>query len=248
MIEATLSFGNAQQRVNIPTCWADVKFKDFYRIQQLGDQPDIFELYSILLGCEVAHVRNMSIKSFEFISAHFNFITVAADVDAKEADKVLTIDGKVWSYCYDMEQETVGCYQDWKAELAELNETDPYALMPLTLAYFVRPVGEQYDFTKVPTRVDTFTDLSCLTVLRLSNFFFLRTTALQKNMRAYSLSLTLTNRLRVWLNSVYLVFTLPFTLLLGAISLLWMKLPVKRLARYLCSFFTRNTSTSTKKD
>lgn len=248
MIEATLSFGNAQQRIEIPTCWADVRFKDFYRIQQLGDKPDIFELYSILLGCEPAHVRNMSIKSFEFISAQFNFITVAADLDAQEADKVLTIGGKVWSYVQDMELETVGCYQDWKAELAELKETDPYALMPLTLAYFVRPVGEQYDYTKVPDRVDTFTELSCVTVLRLSNFFFQRTTVLQKSMKAYFLRLTLMNRLRVWLISVYSAFTLPFTLLLTVIYLGWTMLPARRSGRYSYSYFTKSTSTNTKKD
>lgn len=248
MIEATLSFGNAQQRIGIPTCWADVKFKDFYRIQQLGDKPDIFELYSILLGCEPAHVRNMSIKSFEFISAQFNFITVAADLDAQEADKVLTINGKIWSYIQDMEQEAAGCYHDWKSDPNIINEPDPYARMPLTLAYFVRPVVEQYDYTKVPDRVDTFTELSCVTVLRLSNFFFQRTTALQKNMKAYFLKLTLMNRLRVWLNSVYSVFTLPFTLLLTVIYLGWTMLPARRSEKYLYSSYTKSTSTSTKKD
>lgn len=247
MINATLHYSTGEkQDVNIPTSWGDVTYKQFLRI--VNKPPDGFEIYAILLGLTVEQVKKFSIESMNRIVAMCEFLNTPLNMEGIDPDKTITIDGVIYTYKKDIGHEAIGVYEDWKAELKTRENATQYDLIPMTLAHFLRPVGEQYNYQLVEERSELFMNLPCTKAIALGNFFFQNMSASHKSMMTYSLSLTLMNQLLVWSNCLYLVFTVPFIVLLRAIYFAWMMWLKKALMKFTRSCFTRSIYPLTKKD
>lgn len=249
MIKATLHYSTGQaQEVNIPTSWDDVSYRQFHRIMATNEKPDGFGIYAVLLGLTVEQIKSFSIESMNRVASCCEFLNSPLDVDGIEPDKVITIDGIIYTYKKDIGREAIGVYEDWKAELKSRENASQYDLIPMTLAHFLRPVGEQYNYELIEERSELFMNLPCTKAMALGNFFFRSMSASQKSMQIYRLSRMGMKRLREWINSLFLVFTLPFILSAVGIYFVWTMWLKNLLMRFIRFFFTRSTYQRTKKD
>jgi hypothetical protein len=240
MIKANLKHGNSKIAVSIPTSWRDVSFLQYYRIIQLGDKADVFDIYAILLNLDAKTIERVSLESFEQIANLCAFIKDKSAFTQDDLARSILFKGQTWTYYADMGNAPIGCYKDWQQfELKNYVESDPLAILPRTLAHFLRPVGEEYDHTKIDERAELFMQLDCVTALQLFNFFLRNLKGLNLSLRAYTASLMWMRKRQELITLLRLAFTLPITALPVAIYCGWMRLQSYRFMRSIRFYFTK---------
>lgn len=242
MIPAFLQHNKEKIPVNIPTSWNDVKFVQFHAINLLGDKPDIFDIYAILLGIHADKIRNISISSFEMLAAKMNFLADKSVFESVKTDYDIVIDGVHYKYAKDLGTESIACYKDWEQDIQKgLDESDPFKMVELTLAYFLRPEGEDYSYSNVEARTKLFMNISCVQAIHLYRFFLQRSYELKNDSKLLIWKLTMKKSLLVWSKSLGMVFTVPFTAWLwGTFSILRLSLK-KAYMRFMRSYNTNRS-------
>lgn len=243
MIPAKLKLESGKQlELNIPTSWMDVTFEQFYRINKIGKQPDMFEVYSVLLNQPVDVVKKIGINSFEKVVNLCNFVSDASILTIAEPDfKSIELNGIVYKFNPDMGNESIFRYQDWLTELKELDESDPFKLVPVTLAYFLRPEGEEYNYANIEPRTKLFMSVPSVQAIALYNFFFQKQKDLTTSIHLSQWSKTLMKLLREWSRCIGMVFTLPFTALPMATYYILGLLVKKAFMKFIRFFSTNKT-------
>lgn len=171
-MKITATLNGVKIRKNIPAHWGDVTFKQFYDL--IGK--DEIDILSYFLEIDKEPLRKAKISNLDAALHCLSFMqripedTIPPTILGYDAPK-------------DLQFETIGQYEDVKAELAKLKdptEVDLIGLYPLFVGtYTMKP----YDALKVDEFSKQFWQAPCGEVLAIGNFTLLRLRGLKSPSR-----------------------------------------------------------------
>lgn len=168
----TASLNGVRQSKNIPTHWGEVTFRQFIDLYEIG--ADDIGVLSYFFKIDKDTLRKATIKNLDDVIHAIQFLR--KDIDVK------TIPSHILGYELpkDLEFESVGQYEDLKAEISKHKdgkEIDIIKLYPVFVAtYAMKP----YDGLKVDKFSEQFWLAPCGEVLAIGNFTLMKLSGLKK--------------------------------------------------------------------
>ena len=182
----------------IPTKWEEVSFQKFLKLTSCGD--DTVKIISLFTDIDEETLKKAKISNLESLISLLGFL---------KTEMNLTIPDTCQGYKIpkNLEFETIGQYQDLKAEaliLSQTNSFDQYALF--CAIYATNP----YDYKKAEELKSVFMDAPCTEVMAIGNFTLAKLAELTTGIKIKSL-LPSIHRKKFWLVSTVWLRSLVFT-------------------------------------
>lgn len=170
-----IQINGTKQEKEIPTKWEEVSFQKFLKLTTCGD--DTVKIISLFTDIDEETLKKAKISNLESLITLLGFL---------KTEMNLTIPDTCQGYKIpkNLEFETIGQYQDLKAEaliLSQTNSFDQYALF--CAIYATNP----YDYKKAEELKSVFMDAPCTEVMAIGNFTLAKLAELTTGIKAKSL-------------------------------------------------------------
>jgi hypothetical protein len=169
-----IQINGTKQEKEIPTKWEEVSFEKFLKLTTCGD--DTVKIISLFTDIDEETLKKAKISNLESLITLLGFL---------KTEMNLTIPDTCQGYKIpkNLEFETIGQYQDLKAEaliLSQTNSFDQYALF--CAIYATNP----YDYKKAEELKSVFMDAPCTEVMAIGNFTLAKLAELTTGIKAKS--------------------------------------------------------------
>lgn len=205
-MKITASLNGVKSTKQIPITWDEVTFKQFLDLSKIG--PDDAGILAYFFNIDKETVKKAKIKNLDSVINALQFLK--KDIDYKNLPSAIL----GYDIPQNLEFETIGQYEDIKAELAKVKdgkEIDVLSLYPLFVAtYAMKP----YDGLKVDEFAEQFFNAPCGEVLAVGNFTLMKLSGLRKpskitRLREAIQRMKLVQVIKSWRSN--LAFTLRFS-------------------------------------
>lgn len=159
---------------NIPTHWAEVTFRQFVDLYEIG--ADEVGILAYFLDIDKATLRKAEIKNPEVVLDSLAFMN--KDLVKNVPPTILGFDVPK-----DLRFETIGQYEDVKAEVAKLKEPTVVQLMSLYPLFVGTYTMKPYDPLKVDEFSEQFWLAPCGEVMAIGDFTLMKLRGLKKTTR-----------------------------------------------------------------
>lgn len=193
-----ITLNNVTVEKQIPTKWKEVTFSQFIKLVEAGDDPA--KVISIFTDIEEETLRKAKIVNLESIIAMLGFLKTEMNLKVPETCMGYKIPKN-------LEFETIGQFQDLKAEAVQIKDAksfDKYALF--CAIYATNP----YDYQQAEKLVPTFLNAPCEEVMAIGNFILLKLAELMTGIQSKSQSPSIPMKkywlvLTVWLKNLVFI-------------------------------------------
>lgn len=190
-----ITLNNVTVEKQIPTKWKEVTFAQFIKLVEAGDDPA--KVISIFTDIEEETLRKAKISNLESIIAMLGFLKTEMNLKVPETCMGYKIPKN-------LEFETIGQFQDLKAEAVQIKDAksfDKYALF--CAIYATNP----YDYQQAEKLIPTFLNAPCEEVMAIGNFILVKLAELMTGIKSKSPSPSIPMKkywlvLTVWLKSL----------------------------------------------
>jgi hypothetical protein len=170
-----IQLNGTKQEKEIPTKWEEVSFQKFLKLTTCGD--DTVKIISLFTDIDEETLKKAKISNLESLITLLGFLKTEMNLNIPD-----TCQG--YKIPKNLEFETIGQYQDLKAEaliLSQTNSFDQYALF--CAIYATNP----YDYKKAEELKSVFMDAPCTEVMAIGNFTLAKLAELTTGIKAKSL-------------------------------------------------------------
>lgn len=193
-----IKLNNVTIEKEIPTKWAEVSFEKFLKLTSCGD--DTVKIISLFTDIDEETLKKAKIANLESLISLLGFLKTEMNLTIPE-----TCHG--YKIPKNLEFETIGQYQDLKAEAMVLSQTNSFEQYALFCAIYAT---NPYDYKKAEELKSVFMQAPCTEVMAIGNFTLAKLAELMTGIKAKSLLPSIPTKkfwlvLTVWLKS--LVFT-----------------------------------------
>lgn len=157
-----LELNGIKTEKEIPTKWKEVNFSQFIKLVEAGDDPA--KIISIFTDIEEEILRKAKISNLESIIHILGFLKSEMNLKVPETCMGYKIPKN-------LEFETIGQFQDLKAEAVQIKDAksfDKYALF--CAIYATNP----YDYREAEKLIPTFLNAPCEEVMAIGNFILVK--------------------------------------------------------------------------
>lgn len=171
MINCTISLNGVKVSHELPTTWAEVKFKHFLAVAR--SPKDTTAILSVLTGIEYETLKKAKIANVDDIILAISFFN--QDAELKVPEKILS-----YTVPKDLGFECTAQYEDLQLHLKEckdknVSEVDMLAFYPLYCAiYACSQKHEAYNWQKAEEMAEEFMNAPATEVLAIGNFTLLK--------------------------------------------------------------------------
>lgn len=186
---------------DFPTSWDDVTFKQFLKLVECGD--DTTKIISLFTDIDESTLKLTKIYNLEIIISLLSFL---------KTDVTMTIPTKCMGYAIpkNLELETIGQFEDLKAEAVQIAGTNNFEKYALFCAIYAT---NPYDYKEAEKLSEVFLNAPCGEVLGIGNFTLRKLAGLIQGSKAKFPKVNIHKKNFLQVLTAYLkslVFILPF--------------------------------------
>lgn len=168
--EFVSKFVGKKIKFTIPSGWHEITLEKF---QQMSDDMDFLELFSLLSGVDIEVIRKCDPKEVAYIVDQMSGLYDPKQLNnSSEYVESFTLNGIEYHVNPNLANESAGAWWDIKKLESDLADK-PMDFIPKMLAVLCRPKGEEYSSKLIPEREKLFLQLDVETAFKIRTFFLL---------------------------------------------------------------------------